>query len=56
MLQFFISNIEQTGTPMNLEFEPAGALVTATLAASEIEGGIARPHARAHASANCANS
>jgi hypothetical protein len=38
---------------MNLEFEPAGALVTATLAASEIEGASAR--ADAHASANCAN-
>jgi hypothetical protein len=38
---------------MNLEFEPAGALVTATLAASEIEreGGTAE----AHSHDNCAN-
>jgi hypothetical protein len=38
---------------MNLEFEPAGALVTATLAASEIERESA--HAGAHAPTNCAN-
>ena len=38
---------------MNLEFEPAGALVTATLAASEIERESA--HRGAHAPANCAN-
>lgn len=40
---------------MNLEFEPAGALVTATLAASEIEGGSAARAAGTHAPANCAN-
>ena len=38
---------------MNLEFEPAGALVTATLAASEIERETA--HAHKHAHGNCAN-
>jgi hypothetical protein len=38
---------------MNLEFEPAGALVTATLAASEIEREGA--HVGAHAAADCAN-
>ncbi len=40
---------------MNLEFEPAGALVTATLAASEIEGASAHSPAKVHAPANCAN-
>ncbi|MDB5920302.1 MAG: hypothetical protein JWR40_4536 [Massilia sp.] len=42
---------------MNLEFEPAGALVTATLAASQIEGtSVPVPvHAQAHADANCTN-
>jgi hypothetical protein len=38
---------------MNLEFESAGALATATLAASEIEG--ASAHAGAPSHANCAN-
>jgi hypothetical protein len=38
---------------MNLEFEPAGALVTATLAASEIERETA--HADANHHGNCAN-
>ena len=38
---------------MNLEFEPAGALVTATLAASEIERESA--HAEVHSHGNCAN-
>jgi hypothetical protein len=38
---------------MNLEFEPVGALVTATLAANEIDG--ASPRAGAHVPANCAN-
>jgi hypothetical protein len=38
---------------MNLEFEPVGALVTATLAANEIDG--ASPRADAHVIANCAN-
>jgi hypothetical protein len=39
---------------MNLEFEPAGALVTATLAANEMERDTARagPHAHGHC-ANC---
>ena len=40
---------------MNLEFEPAGALVTATLAASAIEADGPAAAARAHAVANCAN-
>lgn len=40
---------------MNLEFEPAGALVTATLAASEIEGASAHRDASIHAPATCAN-
>jgi hypothetical protein len=57
MLLFFIGNIQQKRTPMSLEFEPTGALVTATLAASEIEGASAHAdaHADAHAGANCAN-
>jgi hypothetical protein len=38
---------------MNLEFEPAGALVTATLAASEIERETAHADAQAHG--DCAN-
>jgi hypothetical protein len=38
---------------MNLEFEPAGALLTATLAASEIER--ESGHAEAHVPATCAN-
>jgi hypothetical protein len=40
---------------MNLEFEPAGALVSATLAASEIEGDSAHRGANVHTPANCAN-
>lgn len=40
---------------MNLEFEPAGALVSATLAASEIEGASAHRPATVHAPASCAN-
>lgn len=40
---------------MNLEFEPAGALVTASLVASEIEGASANGPAKVHAPANCAN-
>jgi hypothetical protein len=39
---------------MNLEFEPAGALVTAALAASEIERATAHADKSAHGScANC---
>ncbi|HEU4372083.1 MAG TPA: DUF3667 domain-containing protein [Telluria sp.] len=38
---------------MNVEFEPAAALATATLVASEIEGASAHPSA--HAPAKCAN-
>ena len=40
---------------MNLEFEPAGALVTATLAASAIEADGPAAAVRAHPVANCAN-
>jgi hypothetical protein len=40
---------------MNLEFEPAGALVTATLAASEIEGANTPRPSSVHAPDNCAN-
>ncbi|MDQ2989977.1 MAG: DUF3667 domain-containing protein [Pseudomonadota bacterium] len=40
---------------MHLEIEPAGALVSATLAASEIEGASALRGANVHAPATCAN-
>jgi hypothetical protein len=40
---------------MNLEFEPAGAMVTATLVASEIEGASADSRAPTHGPVNCAN-
>jgi hypothetical protein len=40
---------------MNLEFEPAGALVTASLAATEIEREAAHAHAAVKPHGNCAN-
>jgi hypothetical protein len=40
---------------MNLEFEAAGALTTATLAASEIEGANSHRPSSAHTPDNCAN-
>src|SRR5690348_6887463 len=40
---------------MNIDLESAGAAVTATLAARELESGAGQQHAHAHAAGKCAN-